>query len=193
MLRYALATTMLTFLGTVEAFSESVVFGSGTNEFEIEFVKIGNAGNPADETPVRTEPTDSGQIARLGSVAYEFHIAKFEISRETIGIAIAEGVRITLSDMECCGGSFPDVPATGMRWADAGRFVNWLNASQGYHEAYNFDSPNGFDVWEEGEEGFDPNNQFRNRLARFVLPSADEWHKAAYYDPEKNDGVGAFG
>jgi hypothetical protein len=42
---------------------------------------------------------------------------------------------------------------------------------------------NNFELWESGDPGFDPNNLFRNRRARYFLPSIHEWHKAAYYDP----------
>ena len=40
--------------------------------------------------------------------------------------------------------------------------------------------------------GFDADNPFRSSLAKFVLPSADEWHKAAYYDPNKDGGSGGY-
>src|SRR5690606_20953904 len=35
------------------------------------------------------------------------------------------------------------------------------------------------------DAGYDPNNRFRNSLARYFLPSIDEWYKAAYYDPSQ--------
>jgi formylglycine-generating enzyme len=58
------------------------VFGSGANSFEIEFVTIGNAGNPPDTTdrPV----TD-------GAVAYSYRIGKYEISERMIAKANAMG------------------------------------------------------------------------------------------------------
>ena len=37
--------------------------------------------------------------------------------------------------------------------------------------------------WQAGDAGFDANNLFRNSLAKYFLPSVDEWYKAAYYDP----------
>jgi len=36
-----------------------------------------------------------------------------------------------------------------------------------------------------------PGSMFRNSLAKYVLPSVDEWYKAAYYDPTK-DSVGGY-
>lgn len=74
------------------------------------------------------------------------------------------------------------MPATGITWFEAARFVNWLNTSNGHSPAYKF-VDNSFDLWNSGDPGYNPNNPFRNRHAIFVLPSADEWYKAAYYDP----------
>jgi len=33
------------------------------------------------------------------------------------------------------------------------------------------------------DAGYNPNNLYRNNLARYFLPSTYEWYKAAYYDP----------
>ena len=60
-------------------------------------------------------------------------------------------------------------------------FVNWLNEDQGYPKAYDF-TVNGLQLWEFGDPGFNPENPVRNSLAKFVLPTGHEWHKAAYYD-----------
>ena len=40
-----------------------------------------------------------------------------------------------------------------------------------------------FELWSPSDAGCDPNNLYRNNLAHYVLPSVDEWYKAAYYDP----------
>jgi formylglycine-generating enzyme required for sulfatase activity len=53
--------------------------------------------------------------------------------------------------------------------------------------AYKFDSGGNFQLWEPTDAGHDPENLFRNSLARYFLPSIHEWHKAAFYDP--NSGV----
>ena len=47
-------------------------FGSGANQFQIEFVTIGNPGNPADTT---------GDPNPAGSVPYEYRIGKYEIPK----------------------------------------------------------------------------------------------------------------
>ncbi len=54
-------------------------FGSGANSFSIDFVTIGNPGNPPDANP---NPA--------GAVDYEYRIGKYEISEQMIDKANAE-------------------------------------------------------------------------------------------------------
>ncbi len=101
---------------------------SGANEFTIDFVPIGNPGNTADTT---------GSPNPAGKVDYFYRMGKYEISRDMITKASAAGgLGITLADMSSYGGNGVDRPATGVTWNEAGRFVNWLNTSQGYSAAY---------------------------------------------------------
>jgi hypothetical protein len=51
------------------------LFGSGTNQFNMEFVPIGNPGNAADTT---------GAPNPAGSVAYTFRMGTYEVSRDMI-------------------------------------------------------------------------------------------------------------
>lgn len=154
-----------------------VMFGSGANQFSLEFVPIGNAGNSAD--------------GPRGAVNYEYGMMKYEVTRAAIekynaDYGTANGLEIPVSDMTPWGGNDPDKPARYLSWHMAARFVNWLNTSQGYHEAYKF-TGSGVDdahsLWTASEAGYDPDNLYRNSLARFVLPDVDEWYKAAFYDP----------
>ena len=61
--------------------------------------------------------------------------------------------------------------------------MNYLNTSSGSTAAYKFDGDGNFQRWQSGDAGYNANNQFRNSSAKYFLPSADEWYKAAYYDP----------
>jgi hypothetical protein len=150
-------------------------FGSGANSFEIEFVSIGNPGNPADTT---------GNPNPAGSVPYAYRIGKYEISRDVIQKASAEGsLGLTLVDMTLFGGNGLNRPATGVTWLEAARFVNWLNTSTGSTPAYKFDAGGNFQLWAPSDPGYDASNLFRNSLAKYFLPSTDEWYKAAFYDP----------
>jgi formylglycine-generating enzyme required for sulfatase activity len=44
-------------------------------------------------------------------------------------------------------------------------------------------------LWTETDNGYDTNNQYRNSLAKYFLPSEDEFYKAAY---GKSDGSGYY-
>lgn len=147
--------------------AQADTFGSGENSFEIEFVRIGSPGNAPDDVP---NPA--------GAVNYEYRIGKYEISEQMIDMANAVGGLGITKDTRG-----PDQPATSISWFEAARFVNWLNTSTGHTPAYKFDDTGAFQLWEPTDVGYDASNLYRNKLATYFLPSVDEWHKAAYYDP----------
>jgi formylglycine-generating enzyme required for sulfatase activity len=169
-----------------------VTFGSGANQFNMEFVTIGNPGNAADTT---------GNPNPAGAVGYTYGIGKFEVSREMItkynsAFGTDNNLAITLAAYSgVTGGPRGAMPASGITWNAAARFVNWLNVSSGYAPAYKFTS-GGVDtniaLWAPGDAGYDVNNRYRNSLARFVLPNINEWYKAAFYDPNKSGGAGYY-
>jgi MYXO-CTERM domain-containing protein len=78
----------------------------------------------------------------------------------------------------------PQKPATSLSWIETARFVNWLNADKGAPAAYKFAANGQYQLWTAADPGFNPSNPFRNQLAQYFLPSADEWYKAAFYDPQ---------
>ena len=170
----------------IQGSAETVdTFGTGANQFGITFVEIGDPGNAADTT---------GDPNPVGSVGYNFRIGKFEVSRDMVEKANAEGgLGITMSTMSfVVGGPRPGMPAGSVSWNEAARFTNWLNTSQGFQAAYKFSAQPGesgynanahIELWVDGDFGFDAGNRFRNSEARYFLPSVDEWYKAAYYDP----------
>jgi hypothetical protein len=192
----SVATVVLLHNPIHSAFADT--FGSGDNTFEIDFVTVGNPGNPPDTT---------GNPNPAGSVPYVYRIGMYEISRDIVETASAAGnLGITLDPMDFISGILgdgprPDMPATGVSWNEAVRFVNWLNTSEGFSPAYKFSTDpgdGGYDAnenilpWQKGDPGFNGANRFRNKLARYVLSSADEWYKAAYYDPNASDGAGWY-
>jgi formylglycine-generating enzyme required for sulfatase activity len=152
------------------------LFGDGELEFPIVFVVIGEIGNNGD-----TE----GDPNPCGSVAYGYRIGKYEISELQIDKAVAGGAwNINYARHG------PDKPATSISWLEAAIFVNWLNESTGHPPAYKlippvppFTSPT-FHLWEPNDPGYDPLNPYRNRRARYVIPSSDEWYKAAFFNPD---------
>ena len=38
-------------------------------------------------------------------------------------------------------------------------------------------------MWQSSDAGYNPSNLYRNSLARYFLPSVDEWYKSAFYNP----------
>jgi len=154
------------------SFAAVVSFGSGGNQFNMDFVTIGNAGNAADTT---------GAPNPAGAVGYEYGIGKFEVSEDMIAkFNASQSLQITKDTRGTAK------PATGVSWNEAARFVNWLNTSTGNQAAYKFTTSgvnDDIDLWTSGDAGYDVNNKYRNSLAKYVLPSYNEWYKAAYYNP----------
>ena len=162
-----------------------VNFGSGANQFGMTFVTIGNPGDAADTTGVPNS---------VGAVGYSYDIGKFEVSRAMVTAynATPGVVQITLDSMSgMTGGPRAAMPATGISWNEAARFVNWLNTERGFAPAYKFTS-GGFNdpiaLWDETADplDFEATNRYRSKRANFFLPSTHEWYKAAYYDPNKS-------
>jgi len=159
-------------------------FGTGGNQFTINFVLVGNVGNP---------PDGNG----YGSLNYAYRIGVNEVSRGMIESYnfLSGDPQITMADMSSLGGNGINRPATGITWVHAARFVNWLNTSSGYSVAYKFSSPSSganIIMWSPGDAGYDPANRYRNSNSRYFLPSENEWYKAAYYDPSANGGAGIY-
>lgn len=142
-------------------------FGTGAYSFSIDFVTIGNPGNPPDANP---NPA--------GAVPYSYRIGEYEISEQMIDKANTLGGLGITKDTRG-----PDYPATSVSWYEAAKFVNWLDTSSGSAPAYKFDASGNFQLWTPSDPGYNPNNLYRNSLAKYFLPSVNEWHKAAYYDP----------
>jgi len=170
-----LAVVLAPFSTICSAQDRTETFGTGANAFTIDFVTIGNPNNAADET---------GIPSPAGSVAYTYNLGKYEVSRDQIDKANAAGsLGITMFDMTNYGGNGLLKPATGVSWYEAAKFVNWLNTSTGNTVAYKFDGSGNFQLWSSTDAGYNANNLFRNSLAKYWLPSSDEWYKGAYGNP----------
>lgn len=156
-------------------------FGSGVNEFTIDFVDVGNAGNA----------NDAGAGGGLysspyGGVGYDYRMGTYEISQDMITKATALGMANVTA-----GAHLGNRPAANISWYEAAEFVNWLNTSQGHQAAYNLTFW-GLTLWGAGDQAStgvrSGTNAYRHKDAYYFLPSEDEWYKAAYH---QNDGVTA--
>lgn len=143
-------------------------FGTGGNEFTIDFVNIGNAGNASDTTS-------------YGAVPYEYRVGKYEISQDAITKATASGMANVTA-----GAWTGNQPAANISWYEAAAFVNWLNTSTGNQAAYNltFSGSWSMTVWSSADAWTaGGTNLYRHKDAFYFLPSENEWYKAAYYNP----------
>jgi formylglycine-generating enzyme len=158
------------------------IFGTGSTQFEMEFVTIGFPNNIPDQG----HPAGPGPS--IGTVMNTYRLAKFEVSEEMIQKANAATSASAFPLNIVIDSRGPNMPATSISWFESARFINWLNITSGYSPAYKFvNSPQNADqvfvLWEAGDIGYNPNNPFRNTLSHYFLPSADEWYKAAYFNP----------
>ena len=177
-MRYKLiiASAVLTSTLSVDLKGDSVFFGQGENSFEIEFIDIGIPNNPGDSDP-RLPP----DLLDVGSVPYEYQIARYEVPCSHLNSAQRLGAYGPPSDSGVCFGD--EVPGLANR-RNILDFVNWLNTSSGFAPAYRIGL--GSDLfWPEGDPSYNPINPLRNAGARYFLPTTDEWYKAAFYDPEQ--------
>jgi sulfatase modifying factor 1 len=167
-----LALTLL--IGAGLTASQADTFGSGANQFTIDFTTIGNPGDAADFTG-------------YGSVGYSYRIGTYAISQNQIDKATASGLANVVA-----GPWSGDQPAANMTWYESAAFVNWLNTSKGFQPAYNLTwsgSTWSMALWTVTDPGYDENNLYRNSLAKYFLPSENEFYKAAY---GKSDGNGYY-
>ena len=149
-------------------------FGTGADQFTLDFTAIGNAGQATDTTG-------------YGSVAYSYSIGTYDVSVAQLNAATANGA-VGLPSGYWSGTQ----PAVNVSWNEAAAFVNWLNTSKGHQAAYNLTYSGGaytMALWQSGQNGYDASNPYRNSLALYILPSENEFYKAAY---GKSDGSGYF-
>ena len=149
-------------------------FGTGTNQFTLDFTTIGNTNNSADTNG-------------YGSVGYAYRIGTYEISQNQITAATASGLQNVTA-----GAWTGDRPAAHMSWYESAAFVNWLNTSKGFAPAYNLTwsgSTWSMALWTATDNGYDTNNLYRNSQAKYFLPSENEFYKAAF---GKSDGTGYY-
>ena len=152
-------------------------FGTGANQFDIDFVNISGATNPT-----------SG----YGIVNNDYRMGTYEITNDQWNkFSASLGVSVTGSPLnaydESADFAGTNVPTNELSWYEAAQLVNWLNTSTNHHEAYKFTGTQGtsdytLGVWESGDIGYDSSNPFRNSDAYYFLPTEDEWVKTAYWN-----------
>ena len=161
------AVLFAAFTFNIQSGAQADTFGTSGNEFVIDFVNIGNAGNTADTTT-------------YGAVPYEYRASTYEITQNAITKAAASGMANVTA-----GAWSGSQPAANIDWYEAAAFVNFLNTNSGKTAAYNltFTTNWSMALW-SSEQAWTAGgtNLYRNKDAFYFLPSENEWYKAAYYN-----------
>jgi len=153
---------------SIQSSAQADTFGTSGNEFTIDFVNIGNAGNAADTTT-------------YGAVPYEYRASTYEITQDAINKATASGMSNVTA-----GPWTGNQPAANLNWYEAAAFVNFLNTNSGKTAAYDLSWSGtawSMTLW-SSEQAWTAGgtNLYRNKNAFYFLPSENEWYKAAYYN-----------
>lgn len=180
------------------ALSASAAFLSGN--ITVPMTDIGNPGNPADSTAT----------GNWGAVSYSYRISTYEITNSqyaaflnAVAATDTHGLHDNRMNSTTNGGitqngtsgsfsytvnsGFANKPVNYVTFWDAARFANWMTNGQ----------PTGSQGLGTTEDGMyflngattppDPSTVTRNTSAfqagGYAIPSEDEWHKAAFYDP----------
>jgi formylglycine-generating enzyme required for sulfatase activity len=137
----------------------------------IDFVTIGNAGNAGD---TRTGLDEYGCPLAYpygcGAVSSNYRIGKYEVTAtqwQTINTAAGIGDSGTMSGNQ---------PAADFSWYEAAQFCNYLTSGNKYSGAYKFDISGNF-------QEIDRASSILTYGRTYVIPTEDEWYKAAYYKP----------
>ncbi len=160
------------------------IFGSGANQFEIDFVAISGDASSANGTGIGTSTpfSDPTNDYRIGT----YEITNSQWNNFTNIYGTPTGSPLSAYD-QSASWTAAYVPTNNVSWYEGAQFVNWLNTSTGHQAAYKFTGTQGtgdytFAVWESGDVGYDADNPYRNSNAYYFLPTADEWAKAAYWN-----------
>jgi len=179
-----------------------VLFATGTPshaEVAFEWVTVGRPGNLPD-------PLNSGAVPGIGAVPYVYRIAKYEVTNaqyveflnavattDTNSLyhvwmasdSLRGGIERTGSPGTYVYATKPnmgDKPVNLVTYINAMRFANWLHNGQ----------PTGAQDVTTTEDGAysiaDGFAEVRKPMARFFIPSENEWYKAAYHQPQADGG-----
>lgn len=183
MVRFLVATLFMATSPTNTALAD--IFGSGADQFEIEFVMI-----PGDAGDLGSWPAGDG-FTFTGVNRDDYRMGTFEITNDqwnkfknNLGVPVT-GTPTFAYDKEGYWPS-PTVAATQLSWYEIAQFVNWLNTSTGHHAAYRFVGVQGtntytYQTWDPSE-AVSGSNLYRHRDAHYFIPTEAEWFKAAYWN-----------
>ncbi|HSV16357.1 MAG TPA: SUMF1/EgtB/PvdO family nonheme iron enzyme [Tepidisphaeraceae bacterium] len=172
-----------------------------SGQTSLEFVGIGDPGNAAD-TKVMSDGTTG-----YGAVSYSYQLGKFDVTAAQYSQflnAVAKSDPNGLYDTNMANGflgpcgivrsgssggytysvlsGHQNLPVNFVSWGDAARFVNWLTNGQ---PATGVEDSATTEMGSYSLSGATSDAQLiavaRSAAAKYVIPTEDEWYKAAYY------------
>ena len=178
------------------------VFNMATGHASLELVTVGDTGNDADTLVMIDESSSHG------SVGYTYKIGKYDVTaaqycRFLNAVAATDTYSLYntyMADGESyctgCGiiqdgssGNYTytvmagreNYPVNYVSWGDAARFVNWLSHGQPTGPQGDGTTETGSYTLNGATSDTDLLAVTRSANATYVLPTEDEWYKAAYY------------
>ncbi|MCX5634740.1 MAG: SUMF1/EgtB/PvdO family nonheme iron enzyme [Planctomycetota bacterium] len=167
------------------ASADTDTFGTGDNEFSIDFVPIsgdtGNLGSWSAGEGYTFSGVNHGNY-RMGT--YEISNAQWTKFKAAYG-AVTGSPSSAYDYYSYYTGT--NIPTNCTSWYEAAQFVNYLNTSTYHPAAYKFTGTQGtsdytLGVWQSGDVGYSASNPYRNSNAYYFLPTENEWVKAAYWN-----------
>lgn len=171
-------------------------FGTGGNQFTIDFVPISGDASSANGTNISTYPpghtlyktfTDPGNDYRMGT--FEITNNQWDKFQAELGVPVTGDPSSAYNESPTYTGT--NVPLNEVSWYEAAQFVNWLNTSTGHQAAYKFTGTQGhdendpdpytLDTWDAAEAD-NGTNLYRHKDAFYYMPTEDEWVKAGYWN-----------
>ena len=139
--------------------ASAAVITHGGITITMDFVTVGNTDNAADDTG-------------YGAVDYSYNIGKYEVT-ESQWDAVSDIAGDLLNDLGNWSGN---QPVAAISWHEAAMFCNWLTSGSVTSGAYTI---NGSGV----VTGIDRASAISAHGTVYVIPTENEWYKAAYYNP----------
>jgi hypothetical protein len=137
----------------------------------IDFVTIGNAGNAADTTG-------------YGAVDHAYRIGKYEVTNAQWNAFTATAGAPAGNDGGYRYSAYwtgAQQPTNEVSWYEAAQFCNYLTSGDKSKGAYLFSgnntNPGSF-------QGIDRVSSISTYGTTYVIPTEDEWYKAAYFKPD---------
>jgi len=144
--------------GLAEVHAAPVTVTHGSTSVTLDFTTIDSPGNAADTTG-------------YGSVAHDYRIMTYELTTDQYN-TVAAATTLPNAAAPWTGNQ----PAAGIKYSEAASFANWLTSGDVTQGAYTISAQSTVTI---DRAGAIATYGYGNV---FVIPTDDEWYKAAFYD-----------